>query len=93
MPLLISGLVFRVTQRLLVAILKILIFRRFLADRRSKFDQKHEKSQNFDLQSAKNRQKIKIFQIATRNLCITLKPSPDIKTGILSVPSLHIFGL
>ena len=61
-----------------------LIFRRFLGDRRSKFDQKHEKSQHFDLQSAKNHRKIKIFQIATRNLCITLKPSPDIKTVILS---------
>ena len=59
MPVLISGLGFRVIQKVYAAILKILIFWWFLASRRSKFDQKLEKSQNFDLRPARNHRKSK----------------------------------
>ena len=89
----ISGLVFKMIQKVYAAILKILIFRPFLAGQRSKFDRKSEKSSNFDLQTAKNGRKIKIFKIAASLFSVTLKYSPDIKTSLPSAPSLHIFEL
>ena len=93
MLVLISGLDFRMIQKVYAVILKILIFQPFLASRSSKFYQKTGKSPNFDLRPAKNGRKIKIFKIAAYTFCIILKFSPDIKTGIPSAPSLHIFVL